>query len=123
MSAADEKQRRGISRRGLLGGGAAAAGVVGAFALGRAREGSAEEPASRAASYAFRGEHQAGIVTPAQDRLHLAAFDVITEDRDQLVDLLRQWTEAADRMTAGQPAGTVGPVAGPSNLPPDDTGE
>jgi deferrochelatase/peroxidase EfeB len=26
-------------------------------------------------------------------------------------------------MTAGDPAGTVGPVGGPANLPPDDTGE
>jgi len=123
MSASDEARRRGISRRGLLGGGVAVAGVVGAFAAGRSSEGSSGEPASRAASYSFRGEHQAGIVTPAQDRLHFAAFDVITDDRDELIDLLKQWTEAADRMTAGQPAGAVGPVDGPSNLPPDDTGE
>ena len=30
----------------------------------------------------FLGAHQAGIVTPAQDRLHFVAFDVITDDRD-----------------------------------------
>ena len=60
----------------------------------------------------FRGEHQAGIVTPAQDRLHFAAFDVTTDDRDELIDLLQQWTEAAERMTAGEPAGPVGPVEG-----------
>ena len=114
-----------VSRRALLGGGAAAAGVAGAFVVGRASEGqgSPGEPATRPASYAFRGEHQAGIVTPAQDRLHFAAFDVTTDDRDQLVALLQQWTEAAERMTAGKPAGPVGPVEGPSNPPPDDTGE
>src|SRR3954449_3863332 len=108
MSAADETQPRGISRRGLLGGGAAAAGVVGAFAVGRSSEGSTSGPAARAASYSFRGEHQSGIVTPAQDRLHFAAFDVITEDRDALVDLLRQWTEAADRMGGGARGGGAG---------------
>ncbi len=112
-----------VSRRSLLGGGAAAAGVAGAFVVGRASEGASGEPATPPASYAFRGAHQAGIVTPAQDRLHFAAFDVITDDRDQLISLLQQWTEAAERMTQGKPAGTVGPVDGASNLPPDDTGE
>ncbi len=114
-----------VSRRSLLGGGAAAAGVAGAFVVGRASEGqgSPGEPATRPASYAFRGEHQAGIVTPAQDRLHFAVFDVTTDDRDRLVTLLQQWTDAAERMAAGKPAGPVGPVEGPSNTPPDDTGE
>lgn len=75
------------------------------------------------AAYSFRGEHQAGIVTPAQDRLHFAAFDVTTGSRAQLVALLKAWTEAADRMTQGLPAGPIGPTEGASNLPPDDTGE
>jgi deferrochelatase/peroxidase EfeB len=112
-----------VSRRSLIGGGAAAAGAAGAFALGRASEGAPGEPATRPVSYAFRGEHQAGIVTPAQDRLHFAAFDVTTAERDALIDLLELWTEAAERMTEGKPAGTIGPVEGASNLPPDDTGE
>jgi deferrochelatase/peroxidase EfeB len=112
-----------ISRRSLLGSGAAAAGLAGAFAVGRASDGATAERATRPSSYAFRGAHQAGIVTPAQDRLHFAAFDVTTTDRDALIALLRAWTEAAERMTQGDPAGTVGPVEGPSNLPPDDTGE
>ena len=113
-----------FSRRALLGGGAAAAGAAGAFAVGRATESSsAAASATPVTSYPFRGEHQAGIVTPAQDRLHFAAFDVTTDDREALVRLLQEWTEAAERMTAGDPAGEVGPVEGPANLPPDDTGE
>ena len=114
--------RRALSRRGLLGGGAAAAGVAGAIAWGRS-DGGAASAASLPASYPFHGSHQAGILTPAQDRLHFAAFDVTTTDREQLVELLRRWTAAAARMTAGDPAGAVGPVEGPANLPPDDTGE
>jgi deferrochelatase/peroxidase EfeB len=92
--------------------------------VGRASadEGGAAAPAL-ARSYAFRGAHQAGIVTPAQDRLHFAAFDVITDSRDDLVALLTAWTEAAERMTKGDGAGPVGPTQGASNLPPDDTGE
>jgi deferrochelatase/peroxidase EfeB len=111
-----------VSRRGLLGGGAAAAGVAGAFAVGRASDGSPAQAAT-ALAYDFHGEHQAGIVTPMQDRLHFAAFDVRTDDRDELIDLLQRWTEAAARMTEGLDAGEVGAVGGASNLPPDDTGE
>ncbi len=116
-----------MSRRRLLGGGVAAAGAATgavAFAAGRLTSGDEAHAASRAASYAFRGAHQAGIVTPAQDRLHFAAFDVLaTADRDDLVALLRAWTDAAERMTRGEPAGEIGPVEGVTNLPPDDTGE
>jgi deferrochelatase/peroxidase EfeB len=112
-----------VSRRSLLGGGAAAAGVAGAFVVGRATDGSTAEAVTRPAAYAFRGAHQAGIDTPAQDRLHFAAFDVTTDDREALIALLKSWTEAAERMTRGDPAGPTGPVEGPATLPPDDTGE
>lgn len=98
--------------------------MAGAYVAGRATA-SPEVAAgsARAATYPFRGEHQAGIDTPVQDRLHFAAFDVRTDSRAELVALLQAWTEAAERMTAGRPAGPVGPVEGASNLPPDDTGE
>ena len=38
-------------------------------------------PRDAGAAVPFYGEHQAGIVTPAQDRLHFVAFDVITDKR------------------------------------------
>ena len=78
---------------------------------------------SSAPPYPFRGAHQAGIVTPAQDRLHFAAFDVTTDSREELVALLQAWTDAAERMTQGRGAGPVGPTQGAADLPPDDTGE
>ena len=78
-------------------------GVAGGFAGGRALAGDAEVAA--VTSYAFRGEHQAGITTPAQDRLHFAALHVTTDSRDELVSLLEDWTEAAERMTRGDYAG------------------
>ena len=100
--------------------------MAGAFAAGRttapAEVGDAATSGGRATAYAFRGARQAGIVTPAQDRLNFAAFDVITDSRDELVDLLERWTLAAEQMTAGDPAGT-GAVDGDVRLPPDDTGE
>ena len=53
---------------------------------------------------AFRGEHQAGIVTEAQDRMHFAAFDVTTDSKTDLVNPLMEWTHMAERMTRGEEA-------------------
>jgi deferrochelatase/peroxidase EfeB len=107
-------------------GGAGVAGAVAAGAAGAwARDAVADDgPAAGAgAAVAFHGEHQAGITTPAQDRLHFVAFDVTTGNRADLVDLLKEWTRAAARMAAGRDAGPVGAVAGVPEAPPDDTGE
>ncbi|MEU4219806.1 iron uptake transporter deferrochelatase/peroxidase subunit [Actinoplanes sp. NPDC026623] len=113
-------------RRAIALAGAGVAGVAGAAAVGGAlvngaSAGEAPDPAQ--GSVAFNGEHQAGIVTPAQDRLHFVAFDVITKDRDRLIGMLKDWTAAAARMTAGRDAGEVGAVSGVPEAPPDDTGE
>jgi deferrochelatase/peroxidase EfeB len=110
----------------LLGGGAAVAGVSGAFIAGQATDSATTDVTdgdSNQPPYEFRGAHQAGIVTPAQDRLHFAAFDVTTDSRESLVALLRAWTDAAERMTRGRGAGPIGPTQGAADLPPDDTGE
>lgn len=73
----------GLSRRRLFGLGAAGVAAVGAGAL--ATRSLAEQPVALASATSdavpFYGAHQAGITTPAQDRLHFVAFDVITKDR------------------------------------------
>jgi deferrochelatase/peroxidase EfeB len=106
-----------LSRRAAL----VAAGGVGTAAVLAAEPNRAT--ASLDAAVEFYGPHQAGIVTPAQDRLHFVAFDVITDDRAKLIRLLRDWTAAAARMTAGRDAGELGAVGGQPEAPPDDTGE
>jgi deferrochelatase/peroxidase EfeB len=116
-----------LSRRaflGVAGGSAAAIGLagVGGLALGRAVVDEAP-PAAGARTYPFAGVHQAGITTPAQDRMYTAAFDLTTTSRDELVALLRRWTTVAARLTAGLPAGPSGSVSGPYDAPPEDTGE
>ncbi|TQL47344.1 deferrochelatase/peroxidase EfeB [Homoserinimonas aerilata] len=83
----------------------------------------AQQQAGAASVHPFHGEHQAGIITPAQDRLHFAAFDVADITRSELAELLADWTFAAARMTAGLGAGSYGPTSGPYDAPPDDTGE
>jgi deferrochelatase/peroxidase EfeB len=116
-----------LPRRRLLGlAGAGAAGLAAAGVAGALVRGSAEEPVdvnSAVDAVEFYGEHQAGILTPAQDRLHFVSFDVTTTDRADLVELLRAWTDAAARMTRGQDAGRIGAVNGRPEAPPDDTGE
>ncbi|HQR27093.1 MAG TPA: iron uptake transporter deferrochelatase/peroxidase subunit, partial [Nocardioides sp.] len=110
--------------RGLLGGTALAAGSAGAgFAAGRGTADRAPSAGRTPRAYDFHGTHQGGITTPAQDRLHFAAFDVVSDSRDELVALLQAWTEAGERLVRGAGAGPVGPVEGAYDLPPDDTGE
>ncbi len=122
----DPEHDRSLSRRSLLGlAGAGAAGLAlgggaGVAATTAALAGSTPDPGTR---YAFYGAHQAGIVTPAQDRLHFAAFDMsVAATRTELISLLADWTAAAARMTQGLEVGD-GSVDGDLLAPPDDTGE
>ncbi len=107
-----------LTRRGLLGAGAGAAVGIGASRL--LDSGDEASAGTGTGRVPFHGDHQAGIVTPAQDRLHFAAFDLITDDREELLDLLAVWTAAAARLTDGEmvPGSSDEPLA-----PPADTGE
>lgn len=117
------EHERGLSRRRLFGlaglgtAGVLASGTVGGV-VGRATAAGPSSPVvsssaaqDSTAPVAFTGTHQAGIVTPAQDRLHFVAFDVIADSREALVAMLAAWTAAARRLTAGEDVGS------------DDTGE
>ena len=106
-----------LTRGRLLAAGAVGAGValggVGVERLAAGGGDAAAEPVP------FYGDRQAGIATPAQDRLHFAAFDVVTESKSELRGLLRAWTEAGARMSRGEPVGETGRRL----APPVDTGE
>jgi deferrochelatase/peroxidase EfeB len=117
-----------LSRRGLLG--LAGAGVVG-LGVGVAGDrgvlaatASAGGSTAGGTTYPFYGDHQSGIVTPAQDRLHFAAFDMSsTATRADLIELLQDWSAASALMCEGRPVGEFGAVDGPYDAPPQDTGE
>ncbi|WFB09850.1 iron uptake transporter deferrochelatase/peroxidase subunit [Streptomyces sp. LX-29] len=123
-----EPERTTPSRRALLGWGGAGlaigAAAAGGTAVALAGDGdpAAQPVAEAGAAVPFHGAHQAGIATAVQDRLHFAAFDVTTDDREALISLLKEWTRAAERMTQGHPVGE-GAVGGLAEAPPDDTGE
>ncbi len=109
-SAGDDPPRS--SRRGLL---AAAGGLV------VARGARAARGADRGAkTEAFWGSHQAGIVTPQQSQCYMAAFDLATDRRAEVIALLRRWTRAAARLTEG---GAMVPPGGSTDAPGGDSGE
>jgi deferrochelatase/peroxidase EfeB len=111
-----------ITRRRLLasaGAGAAGLGIGGATGFLVGQE-TAEAKSDGTGSVPFYGEHQAGIDTAAQDRLHFAAFDLVTDSRSELRELMREWSRAAAEMTAGEMLGDVNSL---QPAPPDDTGE
>lgn len=123
----DEEKTTAPSRRALIGWGGAglalgAAAAGGAVAMTRTGDDIEPTAAEAGAAVEFHGAHQAGIATPVQDRLHFAAFDVTTEDRAEFVQMLKEWTAAARRMTAGKAVGE-GAYGGLAEAPPDDTGE
>jgi deferrochelatase/peroxidase EfeB len=111
-------RRQLLAGVGAAGAGAAAGGLAGYFSGAGAAASGGGDP--RAQTVAFHGAHQAGIATPAQDRLAFGALNVLPgAGRADVRDLLREWTAAAARMTSGQ---LVGEVTAPY-APPADTGE
>jgi deferrochelatase/peroxidase EfeB len=110
-----------VTRRRLLtsaGLGAAGLGLgAGGYLVGQE---SAEASAEGTGSVPFYGEHQAGIATAAQDRLHFASFELLSENRAELRELMREWTVAAAEMTGGE---MIGDVNDAGLAPPEDTGE
>ncbi len=110
----------GLGRRQVAG--LLAAGALGALAGGTVgvtagnRSGSVAAPAGPlldevgTRAIAFRGLQQAGIVTPSRPQAHawVAAFDLEPAvGGEALRALLRRWSDAADRLTAGQPVGAT----------------
>lgn len=68
----------------------------------------------------FRGDKgQAGLLG-GEAAMQCAAFDVTTDDRDALIQLLKDWTVAAENMCQGYP---VKEPNSQKEASPDDTGE
>lgn len=122
----DELRGKRLSRRETfrLAGAASTGLALGTGGMGVAATGShAEDREPGVETVPFHGLHQSGIVTPSQHRLHFTAFDVTTEDREELRDLLHEWSDAAAAMCGGEPMGDVGGIGHSPYLPPEGTGE
>jgi deferrochelatase/peroxidase EfeB len=114
VSAADDAKspHRGFSRRAFLGVAGGAAVGAGAAAAGLSLSSSSAptlvSTAYRNATEPFYGAGpQGGITTPTQGASYFASFDCTTTQRSEVRDLLRTWSEAAARLSVGQPAGSL----------------
>jgi len=65
---------------------------------------------SPAAIEPFWGAHQGGILTPPQANTYFASFDLVTDKREDVIELLKKWTAASSRMAQGKPADDVVPA-------------
>lgn len=102
--------RRNVLHGGLFVGGAVVGGAVGATASAAVQRNSP----SPADAEPFYGRHQGGIVTDTQQHTVIAAFDLNTDRRDHVVEVLRRWSDLAAQLTQGQSA-TI-PIYQPSDV-------
>lgn len=120
----------GLSRRGFLaltgaaivGAGVGAGAYAGGINSGIIKGGTVQD--LEHLEYDFYGAIQSGIVTPAQENMHFAALDLVDGvTREDLIELLRDWSYAANRMMMGLPVTAEGAFDGDPFSPPRDTGE
>lgn len=105
----------GVGGLGILIGASGLGGVI------SAKEGMSSTSAknNQGNTVPFYGKHQAGIATEKQTYLYFASFDIKTENRTELIDLLKEWTAASAAMAASELIG----VNKTGYTPPVDTGE
>jgi deferrochelatase/peroxidase EfeB len=131
MSDRPVSRRHFLTGLGVTGLGAAALGTAGVAGVGTLAACSTDDDSQ---VVPFRGVHQAGVTTAQQEHLHIVAFTVLTEDRDELRDMLSTWTSMAERLTTGEQTTEGGALTDsdaditddPDNLlnqVPEDTGE
>ena len=111
------------SRRGFLAG--AAGGLVAASSGLAARAATptpppADLPKTPADTEPFWGPHQGGILTPAQSNSYFAAFDLNARKREDVIALLKRWTDAAARLANGL---TASALALDPGAPEPDSGD
>jgi len=115
----DDVKSKGINRRTFL---KAAGGAIGATSLGLGTSNGADAAVAptELPTVPFWGEHQGGIITPSQKHTYFASFDLTTTDRRDVIYLLKYWTDAAARLTAGQ---TAEPLSVDTSKPAADSAE
>jgi deferrochelatase/peroxidase EfeB len=96
------------SRRRFLKAGVAAGAALGAGSVAHAATQAQLKPPALVDPMMvvepFFGEHQGGIVTPQQSHIYVAVLDLTTDKRDDVIALLKSWTDAAARMSKGETA-------------------
>ena len=84
-----------VTRRELFSLAGLGAALIAAPRLALATE---EKSPAAAGSHMFWGEHQPGIVDDMQRHTYFVAFDVTTTDRNELIGMLKKWTQTASEV-------------------------
>ena len=126
MTNTDEKffdkkmDRREFLKKAGIGGAGLALGLSGASAFFAPKLDGQEKISYGNEKISFYGKHQAGITTPMQKNIYFVVLDLHTTDKDQIIQLFKDWTAHSAKLVDGELVKKDGSNA---LLPPSDTGE
>ena len=112
--------RREFLKKAGIGGAGLALGLSGASAFFANKEQGSRNIADGQEEISFYGKHQAGITTPLQKNIYFVVLDLRTTDKNELIQLFKDWTDYSQKLVNGELVKKDGSNA---LLPPSDTGE
>ena len=112
--------RREFLKKAGIGGAGLALGLSGASAFFANKEQGSKNIADGQEEICFYGKHQAGITTPMQKNIYFVVLDLRTTDKNELIQLFKDWTDYSQKLVNGELVKKDGSNA---LLPPSDTGE
>ena len=112
--------RREFLIKAGIGGAGLALGLSGASAFFANKEQGSKNIADGQEEISFYGKHQAGITTPMQKNIYFVVLDLRTTDKNELIQLFKDWTDYSQKLVNGELVKKDGSNA---LLPPSDTGE
>ena len=112
--------RREFLKKAGIGGAGLALGLSGASAFFANKEQGSRNVADGQEEICFYGKHQAGITTPMQKNIYFVVLDLRTTDKNELIQLFKDWTDYSQKLVNGELVKKDGSNA---LLPPSDTGE
>lgn len=112
--------RREFLKKAGIGGAGLALGLSGASAFFANKEQGSKKIADGQEEISFYGKHQAGITTPMQKNIYFVVLDLRTTNKNELIQLFKDWTDYSQKLVNGELVKKDGSNA---LLPPSDTGE
>lgn len=112
--------RREFLKKAGIGGAGLALGLSGASAFFANKEQGSKNIADGQEEISFYGKHQAGITTSMQKNIYFVVLDLRTTDKNELIQLFKDWTDYSQKLVNGEMVKKDGSNA---LLPPSDTGE
>ena len=112
--------RREFLKKAGIGGAGLALGLSGASAFFANKEHGSRNIADGQEEISFYGKHQAGITTPMQKNIYFVVLDLRTTDKNELIQLFKEWTDYSQKLVNGELVKKDGSNA---LLPPSAPGE